>query len=180
MVEKVLEIPRWARCHFDDEKIRILDETVSVAEHKTEAEIVPMIVRRSTPMGVLPHLLLWWPALVRFLIPKHDQEYSVHTRAAAEFFRCGLVNTQRSTGVLLFVSLLERRVVVLADRSIIEKLPNNTWDQLVEEIIQLKKNKNLTDALTHGISKLGTVLGEHFPIQHDDRNELSNKLILSE
>ncbi|MCX6124471.1 MAG: hypothetical protein NTV34_06935, partial [Proteobacteria bacterium] len=83
-------------------------------------------------LGELLGLLLglvgiyWLPmpaSFLRFLVPTREQILRVDHRAELEFYRSRIQQTSGHTGILLFVSLAERRAVVLADKGISEKLP---------------------------------------------------------
>src|SRR5688572_15905780 len=54
-------------------------------------------------------------ALRRLLTSKKFQADKVRTNAAAMFYEAGVANTRMETGILVYVSLLERRLEVLAE-----------------------------------------------------------------
>ena len=95
-----------------------------------------------------------------------------------EFFGNGLHKTQAATGVLLFVSLFEHRVIVLADEGIDAKVDEGQWKQVDEAILSGIVGGSLRDGLIEGIGRCGEVLAEHFPWEEGDRNELPDRLIL--
>jgi putative membrane protein len=112
----------------------------------------------------------------RLLISKGDLSQQVLRRAELEFYRENIARTEGRTGVLIFVSLLERQVVVLADRSISEKMPPETWQGVVDLIVGGIRSQSLAQGLCAGIRRAGEILSEHFPIHSDDKNELGNRL----
>lgn len=116
----------------------------------------------------------------RILTPRDDQALQVNQRAEIEFFTSNIKKTMESTGVLIMLSLVERRAVVLADKAINEKLPPETWDHVIKEIILGVKNKNIAEGMTTGVKLCGDLLSSHFPIRPDDVNELPNHLIIKE
>lgn len=128
--------------------------------------------------------------LVRFLSPlatvqrwftdNDDLARQVEMRAELEFFEHGLQKTTGSTGILIFVSLMERRAVILADKSISEKLPKDIWDKLLKELIDSIHEKKFAQGLTSTVRKIGDLLAPHFPRSGNDVNELSNELIIKE
>jgi putative membrane protein len=79
--------------------------------------------------------------------------------------------------VLIFISLLERKVWILGDRGINAKMGHNAWKGLVSELTQGIKENRAADALCTVIIKLGDTLAEHFPKKDDDTNELPDKVI---
>lgn len=122
---------------------------------------------------------LFLPALyLRLWTPAHDLSAQVQRRAELEFYKAGLTETAGNTGILLFVSLDERRVIVLADKAIAAKLPENAWQVIVQTIITSIKAGDLTRGLCAAIAASAELLAPHFPRALDDRNELKDSLIL--
>lgn len=120
------------------------------------------------------------PAVCRWLTPKEDQKTQVEMRAQLEFYQADTHITRHNTGILIFVSLLERQVVVLADKAIADKNPPDTWEKVVKVITKSIHNKDLAEGLQKGIEMCGEILKKDFPIAPDDTNELPNHLVIKE
>lgn len=116
----------------------------------------------------------------RWLTAKEDQIDQVAMRAEIEFYESNIHQTTGDTGILLFVSLMENRAVVLADKAIAEKLPPETWQEVCDLLVQGIKKGNMGRAFKDAIGKCGELLSTHFPIQPDDVNELKDQLIIKE
>ncbi|MBW2712391.1 MAG: hypothetical protein JRC77_01425 [Deltaproteobacteria bacterium] len=116
----------------------------------------------------------------RLLTSRIDQVRQVDMRAQIEFYELEVSRTQERTGILLFVSLMEHRAVVLADRSIAEKLDAKVWQDLVDLMIQGVKSGDLAAGMTQAIQRCGELLAPHFPIADDDINELHDHLVVKE
>jgi putative membrane protein len=116
-------------------------------------------------------------AIKRLLIPTARVTEAVHLRSLAAFTAHGLHYTKAHTGILLFASLFEHRVVVLADRGINDKVPPGTWDEIVGIITTGLKSEDGAAAFCAAIERCGRILAEHFPRSADDRNELADKLV---
>jgi putative membrane protein len=101
-------------------------------------------------------------------------------RAFSEFCHQQISNTNKHTGIFIFVSLMERQVVVLADWGIASKLPETTWNEVVQLIISKIKIGKPTEGLISGIHRCGEILSQHFPPNGHNKNELSNRLIIKE
>ena len=137
------------------------------------------------------HYFNLWPvlgALVGFLIcrvstvkrllsSQHRIADAVHVLALASFTEQGLHYTKDHTGILLFVSLLEHRVEMLADRGINEKVEPGTWDEVVAMIKTGLRSGAACASFCNAIERCGAILATHFPRQPDDKDELSNRLI---
>lgn len=116
----------------------------------------------------------------RLLTTRADQIVQVHMRAEIEFYESGIKKTKDSTGVLVFVSLMEQRAVVLADKAINDKVSKDTWQEVCDLMIHGMKKKKVGLAFGAAIRKCGEILSPEFPIQPDDKNELKNQLIIKE
>jgi putative membrane protein len=84
-------------------------------------------------------------------------------QAIQEFHRLMLRETRGRTGVLLLVSLLERRVVVLADEGIDSRVKEGTWEGVQQAIQGQVAQGNLVSGLVQGVAAAGEILAEHFP-----------------
>jgi putative membrane protein len=127
--------------------------------------------------AVLGYLLCYIPFIKRSLIFKDELVEEVNQRAIQAFLEHNLHTSRDRTGVLIFVSLLERRVVILADSGINEKVSENTWELIKNDFIKYLKKDELAQGFIKSIEEVGQILTNHFPIKPDDTNELSNKII---
>ena len=118
------------------------------------------------------------PDLKRVFVREERATEVAEEQALQEFFGNGLHETEGRTGVLLFVSLLEHRVVVLADRGIDADVGPEVWRETDRAILEGIRKGSLRDGLVAGIGRAGDVLAEHFPWKEGDRNELPDRLIV--
>lgn len=103
------------------------------------------------------------PDLHNRFISKARAQEMVDEQAIQEFHRLELRETRGRTGVLLMVSLLEHRVVVLADEGIDSKVPEGTWDSVQQAIQSQIGQGHMGQGLLDGVQAAGSVLAEHFP-----------------
>jgi putative membrane protein len=101
------------------------------------------------------------PPLHRWLAGTELIELRTHRRAAAAFLEREVFRTPRRTGILLFVSLLERRVVVLADSGIHERVEDGAWDAVVARIVAGIRRGDPGAALAVAIRECGDLLVRH-------------------
>ena len=59
----------------------------------------------------------------RAMTTRRDRDARVRTTAAAAFVERGVRNTSRETGLFIFLSLLERRMELIADRGVLDAVP---------------------------------------------------------
>lgn len=117
------------------------------------------------------------PGLRRRLIHPDEIKEEVQEKAIVSFLENGLHHTRDETGILILISVFERRVHVLADRGINAVVPPNTWDDIVQTITSGIHNGDTCNALCKAIESCGQLLVEHFPVKSDDTDELSNLII---
>lgn len=126
------------------------------------------------------YLLTNIPFIDRLIVPKSVMQQKVNQRAVRHFLESGVYNTKDRTGVLIFISSLERRVELLADKGISEKISQEKWDAIVGHIVDGIKSNQLVKYLSESIRECGSLLAEQFPIQPDDVNELKDDIHILE
>ena len=119
-------------------------------------------------------------ALKRLFIGIRRKEEAVRLRAERAFFERGLYRTKKNTGVLFFLSLLERKIWVLADKGIYEKMNQETLNRFANEVSRAIKEGRACDALSQAIQEIGVYLAKHFPTTPDDTNELPDEVMTEE
>lgn len=117
------------------------------------------------------------PPIRRALTPPSLKRTRVRERALEQFFARGLDKTRDHTGVLIFVSLKDRRAEVLADSGINAKVGAAAWDKAIEDLQVGVKAGEPGSGLVAAIEGCGRLLAEHFPADSENPNELPNALI---
>jgi putative membrane protein len=107
-------------------------------------------------------MLLSAPALRYRIVPQVIAEDAAHRAALAQFMAHGVHLTSARTGVLVYVSLLPRRIEILADSGIHTKLDQAVWDEAVARLAAEIRTGPLTEALAHAIRDLGVLLAGAF------------------
>lgn len=110
--------------------------------------------------------------LRRLVTTRRERDEAVRTRAAALFHERGIANTTAETGLLLYVSLLERRIEVLADRGLLRKVDANDWNTAMAELHAATRVD--PDAIVVTIMRLGEILERDLPVGDENADELSN------
>ena len=128
--------------------------------------------------GALGFLLAAFvPAVKRALVPADVLTRRVRRRAAVAFLDEEVFNTEDRTGILIFLSLFERRVVVLGDAGINSKVGEEEWAAITDAIAAGIHAGRPGEALVEGIGACGRLLARRgVEIQPDDRNELRDDL----
>jgi len=116
------------------------------------------------------------PFIDRLIVPKSVMRKKVNERAVRYFMESGVYNTRDRTGVLIFISLLERRVEILTDTGVSEKIPEEKWQSMIKHIIEGIKTGNFVENLTASINDCGKLLEKNFPVKKDDKDELEDEI----
>ena len=112
---------------------------------------------------------------VRVHIDDHCKE-DVLAKAAKTFHKLKMNKTKLRNGVLFYLAVNDKKFAILGDKGIHEKVEDNFWDNIKEEMLLHFKKNQFTDGLSKGIKMAGEKLKNHFPLQSDDINELDNDL----
>jgi putative membrane protein len=118
------------------------------------------------------------PGFARAFASERRATAAAEEQALQEFQRLDLARTEAATGVLIFVSLFERRVVVLGDRGIDEAVPKDHWAGVGRAVLDGVARGALRDGLVEGIRLAGERLAENFPWRQGDRNELPDRVVV--
>ncbi len=122
--------------------------------------------------AILPHL-----SLRRRFIPSREMDARVQEAAFIEFYSSGLYRTREANGILIYLSLFEKRVVVIGDRGIHEKMGSQHWDDARDKIIEGIKQGRAREGICAAVQSCGDALAKHFPHRPDDVNELPDQVI---
>lgn len=126
---------------------------------------------------LLLSFLFQWPPLKMRLIPKRTKLRRAARSAREQFLEQGLHHTRERSGLLIYVSVGERYVEILADKGINEKVDQSQWDAIVADFVQAVKQGRTAEGFEQAIAACGAILAEHFPAAPGDRNELPDHLI---
>jgi putative membrane protein len=129
------------------------------------------------PGMILGYLLAFLSFFKRLFTMKAEMTEEVHQRAIEVYFENKVSMTRDRTGIMIFVSELERKVEVLADCGINSQVEKNYWDTLVAELTASIGKGEKVEGMVLAIESCGKSLQENFPIKDDDTNEVSNHLI---
>lgn len=106
-----------------------------------------------------------------------EKGLSMREQALADFYQYGLDKTKNKTGVLILVLFQDKKVEVLGDRGINEKVMAGYWDGVVKMIVNGFREGRRCDGICQAVTEVGKLLQEKFPRQADDVDELSNEVI---
>jgi uncharacterized membrane protein len=145
--------PKWVRAFLSDDDLEAVARAVTEAEGHTSAE-------------VRVHL-------------DHSCDGDVLQQAIKVFERLDMHKTAARSGVLVYVSVTDRKLAVIGDRGIHERLGEAYWRGLVAAVRERMRQQQSRDGLIHAVAEVGRELGRHFPRRPGDKNELSDQVSVS-
>lgn len=110
-------------------------------------------------------------AIRRRLTTQKFRENAVRTSAGAMFYEAGIANTSAELGLLVYLSLLERRLELIADRGVLKSVPALEWNEIMFELHRIGREPD-PETLQAGLEKLGRLLAQHLPATGENPNEL--------
>ncbi len=121
-------------------------------------------------------------AVRRALVSDALADERVRARAQRSFAENGLARTQGRTGVLIFVALLEHRVVVLGDEGIDRVLdPAESWQQVVDLAVAGLRGGRAAEGIEAAVRRAGEILAHHVPADIErNPDELPDTLVLDD
>lgn len=141
--------------------------------------LIPLWIALPAAAGGAVGFLLaaYVPAVKRWMAGDGLLDLRTRQRAEMAFLEQEVFRTRDRTGILLFLSLFEHRVIVIGDSGINQKVEQGQWEGIVQAVAAGIRAGRAGEALASGIRQCGELLERHgVAIQTDDRDELSNEL----
>ena len=129
-------------------------------------------------VGTLLAMKAAW--LRRLFVPANQLHDEVAARSRQVFFDQRIHHTSRSTGLLIYLSLFERRAAILADQQTVEAIGQRSIDELCEKLTAELREGDATTALCGVIEDAGNRLARPLPRREDDVNEPADALVTIE
>jgi putative membrane protein len=116
------------------------------------------------------------PGLLRLAVGRKRLVKSTEILARACFQKAGIHHTRDKTGVLVFVAILERQVMIIPDRGVESAIPPAEWIKIREDFNSIFKAKNPAKDLLAKLESLSAAVSRYIPQVDDDTNELPDNL----
>jgi putative membrane protein len=125
---------------------------------------------------VVRYALAWMP-LRMAVTPKGTKHRRVRRRAVEVFHTTCAQRTKGQTGVLLYLSLLERQAEIVADEAIHSRTEPEVWGEAMAALVTEIKAGRPGEGMVQSVEKIGEVLAKCLPPQSENPNELPDRLI---
>ena len=122
-------------------------------------------------------LILKWMPLRLLLTPAATKHRRVRRRAVAIFQAAAARRTTGRTGILVYLSLAERRAEIVADEAILKVTDEHAWGEAMTTLLTHVRQGQVGDGIVGAVERVGVVLSEHFPRSAADVNEIPDELI---
>ena len=140
-------------------------------------ELLTLLMVLAVAAFTIALLVLRWLPLRLALTPGATKQRRVRRRAALLFKVGADQKTVGRTGILVYLSMAERRAEIVADEAILAVTTPDTWGEAMTVLIADVKAGRPADGICAAVGLIGQVLAQHFPKTSTDTNELPDKLI---
>jgi len=157
---KHLTTPTWAaRQGFTQEVLSKIEKAIRASEREHDGEL------RFVIEGPLP---------IHHLI-QHEKP---RPRAEEVFAQLRVWDTERNSGVLIYVQLVDRRIEIVADRGISSKVAQSEWVAICRSMEKSFKDGKFAEGALQAIERTTALLAKHFPPLERNPNELPDRPVV--
>jgi len=135
--------------------LEVLTQQVRTSETQHSGEI------RIDIEGGLPLSYLW---------RDEPLQHVIRQRALTQFGKLRVWDTAHNNGVLIYLLLAEHAIEIIADRGLNEKVPPETWQQLLDGMRGHFQRGDFKTGLTQAVAAVSELLVSHFPLAAGDDN----------
>lgn len=153
--------PRWrVERYFPTADLQRISRDIGLSEQQHQGQIRFVIESRYSSSAVCNHL-------------------DTRTRAWQWFGELGVWDTERNSGVLVYLSFADHAVEIVADRGISAKVNEAEWQQVCQTMLASFKQDAFVSGLERGLQDVTAILTTHFPrTEAADFDELPNDVVL--
>jgi len=126
---------------------------------------------------IIPFLFFgFFPPALRKLIPEKIRKRNVEIMGRALFQKAGIWQTQERIGVLIYGSIFEKEIRIVADRGAENSLPLAEWSRINESLQKTLINKYSGNLFLAALENCSEIFARYLPIKENDFNELPDNL----
>ncbi len=148
-------LPRW----FPTAAMARIRDAIAAGERRHAGELCFAVESRYSPWDVLAGL-------------------QPRRRAEQAFSLLRVWDTERNSGVLLYLQLAERRVEIVADRGIGEHVDAAQWQAICAAFAADIARGPAEAAVLASVGRISDLLAAHFPTAGDNPRELSDEPVV--
>lgn len=163
---------------FPEKIIALLSWMASGWEHEfTLGEILPVLFVLLAIKFLAVRAILAWTPLRLALTPRATKARRVRQRAI-QYFKVGAESrTAKKTGVLIYLSMGEHMAEIVADEAVHRAVAPEAWGEAMVALVDQVREGRTGAGMAAAVAQVGKILAAHFPKDHEDPNELPDRLI---
>ena len=159
-VTRHLLTDHWSvRRAFSPAAMRAIRDKIGEQERRHGGEL------RFAVEASLPLLNLW-------------RRQDARSRAVELFGQLRVWDTEHNSGVLIYLLLADKRVEIVADRGIHDKVGRTAWEAICGEMQRAFAAGCFEQGVVLGVAAISDLLTTHFPRDEGDANELPNEPVV--
>lgn len=143
-----------------------------------------LILRALTTYGLIQAslflitiLIVSFPMVRRVMTPGFLRRHHVRQAARYHFAAAGLHLTDDEPHILIFASLADRQVELVAHEAIHKAVGERTWSSAIAAVVDGISRDKPGEGFVKGIEICGSALAEHFPSDGPAKNKLPNAIL---
>ena len=140
-------------------------------------ELLFLLMVQLAAVFLIVRFALAWTPLRLFLTPGLTKGRRVRRRALQFFKSSAEKRTVGRVGILLYLSLAERRAEIIADEAIHSLVPQERWGDAMAALVAKLRQGDAAGGMADAVTQIAVILKEHFPKTDLDVNELPDRLI---
>ncbi|HJS46145.1 MAG TPA: hypothetical protein VJ753_07065 [Rhizomicrobium sp.] len=117
------------------------------------------------------------PGIRRLMTPGFLKSYRVRQAARRHFVAVGARLSHAEPHILIYASLADRRVELVAHDNIHKAVGEGPWKESVDAVVEGMKAHKAADGFVKAIGICGAALAQHFPPSGAPKNQLPNTLL---
>jgi hypothetical protein len=157
---KHLFVPDWvALSVLPPRFLKKIEQAIKASERRHDGEL-RFVVEASLPL----HYLLG--------------RRTSRRRAEDLFSSLKVWDTERNTGVLIYVQLVSHHIDIVADRGIAAKVDQPEWNAVCRAMEQAFKAERFLEGSLEAIERVTALLARHFPSAGGGANELPDRPVV--
>ena len=103
---------------------------------------------------------------------------SARERAVMLFSKLRVWDTERNTGVLLYILLADKAVEIVADRGIANRVETEEWAAICRDLSRAIRAGGAEEGVSQALGRINELLAQHFPPRADNPNELPDSPVV--
>jgi putative membrane protein len=143
----------------------------------TQRELLTLLLGIALAKFLGTLFIMKWMPLRLALTPPSTKTRRVRRRALSIFKAAAERRTVGRTGILIYLSMGERRAEIIGDEAITKVTTPETWGEAMVALITEVKVGRPGAGIAAAVERVGVVLAEHFPRSAEDTNEIPDSLI---